>query len=215
MSLRDALFADASLSQYVNLGPQALESEPGAWFDSAKKSLDKGDVDRAIQILRQIQADPKQESRIYLLAWHVLREIGVQPSDEEAKRVLGVVVEVGMPRGTDLVAGFADHSARYWNFSGSGVVWEHPDDSLDGLIDDLLGKGSSVIQQLGPWKKPRLPVPPDGVVRLNFLTPSGLHFGQGPMKLLSADSMGGPVLSSAYQLMKAMMALHRQHSSAP
>lgn len=213
-ALRDALFADAALSQFLSVSPQALSREPWASFDRAKRSLDLGDSESAIQILRQIQAVPQLESRIYLQAWHALRDIGVQPPDKDAKQVLGVVVEVGMPKGTDLVAGYVDHHARYWNFSGAGVVWERPDDSLDGFIDDLLTKGSSVVQRIGPWKEPRPDAPPNGVVRLNFLTPSGLHFGQGPMNAIAADPMGGPVLSSAFQLMRAMMALGRQGATA-
>jgi hypothetical protein len=211
--LRDALFADAPLSQFVNLSPQALSCEPGASLGRAQRSLDQGDSKSAIQILHQIQATPQMESRVRLQAWHVLRELGVEPTSEEAKQVLGVVVEVGMRKGTDLVAGYADHRARYWNFSGAGIVWERPNDSLDGLIDDLLKKGSSVVQRIGPWKEPRPAAPPNGVARLNFLTPSGLHFGQGPINAIAADQMGGPVLSSAFQLMKAMTALGRQGAS--
>jgi hypothetical protein len=154
------------------------------------------------------------ESRINLQAWHLLREIGVEPSPEEAELVFGVVVEVGTPKGTDLVAGYADHRARYWNFSGAGVVWERPDDTLDGLIDDLLQKGSTVAQRIGPWKECRPAPPSDGNARLNLLTPSGLHFGEGPMSLLSRDALGGPVLSSAFQLMTALIELGRKRTAA-
>jgi hypothetical protein len=214
IGLRDALFADATLSKYLCVSPQALSCEPGASFDRAMQSLDRGDSESAIQILRQIHAMPQLESRIYLQSWYALREIGVQPLAEEEKQVLGVVVEVGMPKGTDLVAGYADHRARYWNFSGAGVVWECPNDSLDSLIDDLLNKATFVVQRIGLWGKPRLAVPPNGVVRLNFLTPSGLHFGQGPINAIATDPFGGPVLSSAFQLMKAMMALGHPSAQA-
>ena len=42
---------------------------------------------------------------------------------EKAQDVLGVVVEVAMEKGLDLVAGYADHHARY-NYSGAAIVWE-------------------------------------------------------------------------------------------
>jgi len=157
---------------------------------------------------------PQMESRIVLQAWHVLRSLGVEPPEQLAKKVLGVVVEIGMPKGTDLVAGYSDHSARYWNFSGAGVVWEHPNNTLDSLIDDLLSKGSSLVQRIGPWKEPRRGAPQNGIARLNFLTPSGLHFGEGPMNAIAADPKGGLVLTSAFQLMKALMNLGKQHSPA-
>ena len=205
--LRDALFGDARLDQVINVSPQALSSQPWASFKRAKDFLDRDDSKLAIEALQDVLAMPQMEPRIILQAWHLLRELGVKPPQDQAKQVLGVVAEVGMPKGTDLVAGYADHCARYWNFSGAGVVWERPNDSLDGLIDDLLNKGTAAILRLGPWKETRPPAPPNGVARINFLTPSGLHFGQGPMNILAKDAIGGPALASAYQLMKALMEL--------
>jgi hypothetical protein len=204
-TLRDALFGDTLFSGLPTLNLHPHSSEPWASFKRVKDSLEKGDSNQAIEALRRILAIPQMESRVCVQVWHLLRELGVEPPTELAKQTLGVVVEVGMPKGVDLVAGYADHCARYWNFSGAGVVWEHPNDMLDKLIDDLLTKGSSVVQRIGPWKEPRPAAPANGIVRLNFLTPNGLHFGQGPMNALAKDPMGGPVLSSVFQLMKALM----------
>ena len=44
-----------------------------------------------------------------------------------------------------------------------------------------------------------------GEVRINFLTPSGLHFGQGPYQNLASDGLGGPVLAAAIRLMQALI----------
>jgi hypothetical protein len=41
---------------------------------------------------------------------------------------------------------------------------------------------------------------------MSFLTPSGLHFGQGPMDALARDPLGGRVIQVATVLMKAMIA---------
>jgi hypothetical protein len=94
-----------------------------------------------------------------------------------------------MPQGLDILAGYADHHARYYNFSGAGVVWERPNNSLDALIDRLLAVGAEVTAQIGPWQESRPPAPEAGQVRLSFLTPSGLHFGQGPMEVSSATRL--------------------------
>jgi hypothetical protein len=116
-----------------------------------------------------------------------------------------VVVEVAMPKGLDLLAAYPDHSARYYNFSGSAIIWEHPDDSLDLTIDQLLGASRGVVARIGPWDKARPAPPPRDNARMSFLTPSGLHFGQGPMSALSRDPLGGRVLNLAVRLMQAMI----------
>jgi len=120
--------------------------------------------------------------------------------------VFGVVVEVGMLKGLDLLAAYPDHSARYYNFCGAGVVWEHPDTSLDSLIDELLAASEQVVKQIGPWDEKRPPAPPTGQMRISFLTPSGLHFGQAPMQALTSDPLGGRVVQLATTLMQELIA---------
>jgi hypothetical protein len=146
------------------------------------------------------------ESRHYLQAWHFLRELGVQANADEAKRVYGVVVEVALESGLDIVAAYADGAARYFNYSGAAVIWERPDDSLAQSIEALLEAGRVVAAQIGPWEgqRPAAPEPP-GQVRISMLTPSGLHFGQGPFETLAADPLGGPVISSATKLMMELI----------
>jgi hypothetical protein len=150
---------------------------------------------------------PDLESRQYLQAWHFLRELRVFPPTETAKQVLGVVVEVGVDRGLDLVAAYPDHHARYYNFSGAAVVWERPNDSLDKPIDDLLRAATVVVDAIGLWEKEKPSPPPKGQVRINILTPSGLHFGQGSWDALSKDKIGGPVIGLSFQLMQRLIKL--------
>jgi hypothetical protein len=150
---------------------------------------------------------PELESRHYLQAYHFLRELGVNAPAESTKDVLGVVVEIGMQKGLDLVAAYADRHARYYNYSGAGVVWERGSSRLDVPIDDLLGLGRAVVQAIGPWKGVRPPAPQKGQARINLLTPSGLHFGQGPLDSLAKDRLGGPVIASAFRLMQELIAL--------
>lgn len=140
---------------------------------------------------------PKLESRHYVQAWHFLRESGVRPDASVAKDVFGVVVEVALPEGLDIVAAYADGTARYFNHSGAAVVWEAPDNSLHSQIESVLRAGKVVVDQIGPWEDPRPPAPPTGQARINMLTPSGLHFGQAPFEALAADQLGGAVISTA------------------
>jgi len=85
--------------------------------------------------------------------------------------------------------------------SGAGVVWEHPDSSLDAAIDQLLEASGQVVAQVGPWEQARPAPPSRDHARLSFLTPSGLHFGQGPMAALTRDPLGGRVLQLGAGLM--------------
>ncbi|HEY6490989.1 MAG: hypothetical protein WCC26_16705 [Terracidiphilus sp.] len=204
--IRDALFGDMPLDAFLGAKQETHDAEPWASFERVRILIESNDPQGAAQILHAILAMPQFESRCYLQAWHVLRQLGEQPGPDSVKQLLGIVVEVGVPKGLDLVAAYADHHARYYNFSGAGVVREHPNDSLDAAIDNLLKLGASVVRAIGPWKEARPGPPAKDEARLNFLTPSGLHFGQGPMAALSKDRMAGPVLAAAFQLMQQLIA---------
>jgi hypothetical protein len=203
---RDALFGDIPLPRLLGMiKAEARSLEPWKTFQRASTAMGSGDALTAIQSLRGILQTPQVESRVVLQAWHALRALGEMPEEAAQKQLLGVVVEVGMPKGLDLLAAYADHRARYYNFSGTGIVWERPDGTMDGAIDAVLEKGAAVARMIGPWHGTRPPAPSNGQARINLLTPSGLHFGEGAMDLLSKDAMGGEVLASAVRLMQKLI----------
>ena len=45
-----------------------------------------------------------------------------------------------------------------------------------------------------------------GQARISILTPSGVHFGQGPFELLSADPMCSRAIDAAANLMQSLIA---------
>jgi len=208
--IRDTLFGDLPFSRWATVFPTATPSEPWASFRRAKQSLDSGDKQSAKEALLSILEMSELESRQYLQAWHFLRDLGVSPPCGKEKDLLGVVVEVGMEQGTDLVAAYSDHHARYYNYSGAGVAWERPDNSLDPVIDHLLRVGSDTMQAIGPWKGKRPSAPPVGHARINLLSPVGLNFGQGPLDALSKDRLGGPVIAASFRLMQALIKLTKK-----
>jgi hypothetical protein len=205
--MRDTLFGDTTPWPPATVTAASLAAEPWRSFVRANELQEAGNREGAIEVLLRIAETPSLESRIQLQAWHLLRGLGVKPSAEIAKNVLGVVIEVGMPKGLDLLAAYADHHARYWNFSGAGIVWEHPNSSFDDLIDRVLAAGAAIAKRIGPWEEPRRPAPAKGVARLNMLTPSGLHFGEGPLEHLVKDPMASPLLTAGTQLMQALIKL--------
>lgn len=204
--IRDVLFGDLPFSCWPPSSPaESPEVEPWLSFIRAKQQKDAGNLAEAVRLLQGILSQADLESRHTLQAWHFLRELGIQPTDE-AKQVYGVVVEVALPKGLDILAAYADHTARYFNYSGAAVIWERPDESLDASIDALLHSGQEVASRIGPWEKTRPAAPHRGEVRINMLTPSGLHFGQAKQDLLAKDAKGGPVISHAMTLMQQLMA---------
>ena len=206
-AIRDVLFGDLPFSEWPGRSATSVDAEPWLSFVQARDQLNSGDKENSKQTLQQILKMPDLESRHYLQAWHFLRELGESPSDGEAKRLYGVVVEVALDEeGLDIVAAYADHTARYFNYSGAAVVWERADESMDPAIDSLLEAGRVVAEKIGPWEEPRPPAPPNGQVRISMLAPSGLHFGQGPFDALSRDPLGGPVIAAAMQLMQSLIA---------
>ena len=198
-TIRDTLFGDMPLDEWAT--DEDAIAEPWTSFVKARKLLQKGDKSSAAAMLQKITSMPGLESRHYLEAWNALLLLGVKPPADRAKTVYGVVVEVGMKNGADIVAAYADGSARYIHHTGAGTFWERPDSSLDEEINALLKAGQTVANQIGPWDQPRPAAPTEGNVRLNMLTPSGLHFGYGGFETLAKDPMGKAIIDPATQLM--------------
>jgi hypothetical protein len=205
-SLRDGLFGDRPLDQWPGPGAETTDAFPWSEFVTARQRLDAGRVDGAKTAWRQVLLHDGLESRHYLQAWHFLRQHGTPPGAHQAKDVLGVVVEIGLPQGLDVFAAYADHSARYLNHAGGAVVWEHPDSSLDAGIDELLAAGRDIVAQIPPWGRPRPQRPATGVLRLSFLTPGGLSMGQGPLDEFPKHAFAGRVFQSATLLLQELTA---------
>jgi hypothetical protein len=198
--IRDLLFGDCPISQWPGESASS-DAEPWLSFAQAREALNADQTQEAVRLFQAVLAMPKLESRHYLQAWHFLREADVQPSEAIGRNLLGVVVEVALPEGLDLLAAYADGTARYLNHGGAAVIWEAPDNSLYTQIDTVLRAGQAVVDQIGTWDGPRPPAPATGQVRISMLTPNGLRFGQAPFDTLASDPLGGPVIRAATQLM--------------
>jgi hypothetical protein len=207
-TIRDTLFGDAPLEAWT--GSNVPPGEPWSSFVQARQALATNRVADAVNLWQRIAAMPDLESRHYLQAWHFLRAHGVNPPPEVAKQLLGVVIEVPMNGGLDLLAAYPDRHARYYNYSGRGVIWEHSNASLDPWIDALLAAGSHVVRQLKPISTPRPPAPSQGNIRINLLSPEGLHLGEGPFKVIASDPGAKPTFDAATALMTKLVALDKR-----
>lgn len=207
ITTRDLLFADLPLEQWA-----AVTSDEAPWhlFKEAKKYIDKGYKNTAIESLKEIISLPQLESRQYLQAYHCLQKLGYIP--QTPVMLLGVVAEVGMPEGCDLLAVYADHKARYYNYSGKGVIWEHPDNSIDAKIDDILKLGTDILAQTGPWNGERPHAPLNGMARINMLTSHGLYFGQADQRTLFNDPIGGKIMYAMLDMMEILISKPQQNN---
>lgn len=149
--------------------------------------------------LLKIVEDSNSEARVKILANSLLRERGERINKKE---LLGVIIEVGLDQGLDVLASFRDGRARYINQTGKMIIWEMGNDVSDALTDQLFSDGGKIVNQIGPWDKPRRPHPARGVVRLSFLVSDGLYFGEGPVTVMFNDAFAGPTLRSGTKLMQ-------------
>jgi hypothetical protein len=213
-SLYNLLFGDSPLDGWRSNDPLKDSEYPWSTFAEARSAVANRNPQAAIAALKKLADDVGMESRHRLQAWHHLRTLGHNPGDN-SKTVFGVIVEIGLDRGVDIVAAYADHHARYINQGGAIIVWERPDGSIDKDIDTLMEVGEAVCNMIGPWKDSRMGPPARNIARVNFLTPSGLHFGQGPLEQFAQDQMAGPVIAVACKIMKSLIEKAGRQGSKP
>lgn len=149
--------------------------------------------------LTKIAQDEKEESRIRALAFNRLRAGG---HEVPAKKIFGVVVEVVLEQGLDVLAAYSDGRVRYLNQSGKIAIFEGGPPQVELLAKELVALSQTLVNAIGPWKEKRLPPPPRGNVRMTFLVSDGLYFGEGRFEALQQDAMGGPVLAKASELLQ-------------
>jgi hypothetical protein len=206
ISIRDLLFGDMPLDTIASFAAGTDTDSPWSHFAIAHHRQQQGDTFGAIVELEKVLDMERLESRITLQAWYCLRQLGSFPPADVASEIKGVVVEAALVEGLDLVAAYADHSARYFNYSGAAVIWDIPDPEMDKLIDRLLSLGQEIISHVDLWEESRPPAPPAGSVRINLLTYGGLYFGEAAFETMGQDPLGGQALKVAIALMKALIA---------
>jgi len=155
--------------------------------------------EKNIDALEKISGDLTLETRPKILALNKLAQNGQKSKNKD---LLGVVIEVHLEEGLDVLAAYRDGSARYINHSEKIIIWDTPNDQSKPLTSKLFQEGEIVVQQIGPWEEPRLAPPPPGDVRITLLVSDGLYFGQGPIDVLFNDPKGAPILQAATLLMQ-------------
>ena len=177
------LFCDDQ--QLVKQGP-----EPASLFGAAPDP----------SVVQTIGEDPAEESRVRLLAWQWLRVAGQPVASRE---LLGVVVEVPLEGGLDVLAAYADGSVRYINHIGRVAVFE-------GSPEEVAEQGKLLVHAAIPLAakglvKNRAVPPVLGNMRLSLLAADGLHVRDGTFGDIDRDKIASPVLKQAQRLLDAVV----------
>jgi hypothetical protein len=151
--------------------------------------------------LPALASQGSQEGRVRYLAYARLRELG---QSVPAKILLGVIVEVPLAGGLDVLAAFSEGGVRYVNQTGKLAVFEGVA-SLQPFVQRLFAASEPVVARIGPWEQPRRAPPKAGAVRLTFLVSHGLYFGEGSMATMQREAMAGPVIQRATELLQTVV----------
>lgn len=112
----------------------------------------------------------------------------------------GVILEVGLDTGADVLAAFADGRARFLNNNGDISMWEGGEGPTAALVVTLLGLAEPIGRNTAAQPAGRLPSPADGSIRISVFSAAGMHVEEGPMDAL-ADH---PVFVAGVELMNAL-----------
>lgn len=207
--MREVMFGDLPWDVWCRReGP--LE-EPWPLFRGAWTARKNGDFAGCRALLEQVTAMVDVESRHHVQAWHFLRELGREPSSGEAKDVLGIIIEKGLPDGIEVLGAYEDHTARYWGADGVGILWSRANANLDDEFDALFAVAHVAVKKVKPRKGEHPPVPVLGAIQISFLTPSGLHLGTGPAAILPRDPLAKSLVDRGEALVDKLLAQRKDN----
>lgn len=123
-------------------------------------------------------------SRVELQAWKFLRELGEKPTEKEASRVLGVVVEVNTAGHLMAAAGYTDGNARFSNDAGVAILGDKSrfPKEIREAAEHLPRVSQKILDQV-PLQGD-CAAPAGGEVKFALLTPAGIH-----TKVVAYDSL--------------------------
>jgi len=168
--LWELLFADQSLSEF-------LSEQPAVAWPELREALEAGRQGKsqdAIATLKKALAEPNLETRLALLIWNSLRELGVSPSPGEAEVAQGVGVEIPLEGDAVALAVYRDGRARLFSWRGNALLWEPTGDTrITALLNQVLADGQALVLAAQPGRK-CTPIP-DGIQRVTLLTFGGIR----------------------------------------
>jgi hypothetical protein len=168
--IRQMLFANQSLKEQARQAKLDGADGPLQRISDSSKLVGEGKTNEAIIKLQSVLQMQPLETRVELWTWAGLCELGQKPEQKVATEVLGVIIEVPMQNGYDTLAGYADGSARYLNFSGRAIFWDKPDVIIKNLCRSFIESSISASGSARPRSNNALP---KSDTQITLLTRSG------------------------------------------
>ena len=180
-SIRRGLFACQSMNELVQR--VKLDGRPGPFqtIADAWKLVGEGKKEEARSRLHSVLSLPVLETRVQLLVWSALRELGEQPDLKSGGEILGVVIEVPMKGAYNTLAVYQDGTARYLNFSGHAIFWDAPEATITGLCHAFINSTVTISSRAKPRTSVLLP---KSGMQITLLTRSGIFLIPDPSELV-------------------------------
>jgi hypothetical protein len=170
---------------------------------NAQSYLRQNDEEEAVKCLKSICASTDAGTRPKLWSWFNLRRFGILPEASDGAVVRGVVLEVRVKGGVDVLAAYEDHSARYLNYTGKLIAWDLGDQEIDGLCKNALLVAGRVLEfsTKDYTENPQL-----SLLRVTLLTFNGNHRIEGdPNASTPGNAILGQLLKGGAMLMNALI----------
>lgn len=172
--------------------------EPWASFIQSAARMRAG-LNAKAQLL-PIAEDAWKESRARLLAWTALRKLGEKPSPVHNDEVLGVIIEVPMDGKLDVLAAYADGSARYLGHGDELKILEPTEP--DPKVIRVIAEAFPLLKVPPKPRDPDAAGPDSEHVRLSALTAQGTHMDQVEWSEVEPGGRYDPLFAAAIQLLQ-------------
>ena len=198
----ELLFCDQTLQALVTSLDKDVASD-GAWMllTKAAEHIQHGDVARGAELLLELAGNPTMETRVLLWSWAALRCLGFHPKSYEADDIQGVVMQVPLENGIDVLAAYIDGTARYVNQGGKAIIWEITDAAITAIIRKVLESCKDLPGVVAAASRND---PARDFVRVTMLTFSGNRFAEVSMQYLDSSPIK-QVLSIGAELLAKLI----------
>lgn len=148
--------------------------------------------------IQSIFNDASLPSRARLIACQLLAKRGFSTI---ANDVLGIVVEINLKHGTDVLAVYADGTARYMNHKEKQMIWETNTPRSEELILRLFNGGRNSFNKINLKAVRRGNAPNTGKTRISFLRGTEIISMEADMHIMRVHEYSSEVMKTAIELM--------------
>lgn len=155
-------------------------------------------TDHTPRILQSLAFNEGEETHIRIQAFQKMRQ---QQLPVPYKLLLGVIIEVGLGEGLEILSVYTDERVRYISAEKRLAVVETPTPALEQLIHKLLQDANTYMKDLSPCHSPRHQPPSYGCARFTFLASDGIYVGEGEFKHLQEIPQAADLIDDALNLL--------------